>query len=182
MGGLAGIVVLIGLLWRYGLRAANTQQILVLEYQRGVKFTDGKFTTVLEPGQHRTHRKKGRVDIVDMRPQPFIFEDITCEDKFGGRVVLSLAGEFAVNDPRLSLMSNREDGDDGTARVSKVTRDTVSNLAVPDTTDATLALIHSKLFEMLNQELRTIGLEIKNIALTELWTTTTKATSQEFNR
>jgi len=180
MGGLAGIVFLIGLIWRFGFGGANSQRTLVLEYQRGVKFTNGKITAILEPGQHWINSKRDRVDLVDMRPQPFIFEDLTCEDKLGGRVVLSLAGEFEVSDARLSLLSSRDDGDDGTARISKVIRGTVSNLGVGDTTDASLDLLHNRLLEMLNQELRTIGLQTRKIDITELWTSATKAAGQEF--
>ena len=157
------------------------KRILVLEYQRGIKFTGGKITAVLEPGRYRINEKRDRVDLVDMRPQPFIFEALTCEDKIGGRVVLSIAGEFTVSDPRLSLMSSRHDGDEGSARISKVTRETVSTLAVRDTTDAMLALLHTTLLDTLNQELKTIGLETSKLAITELWTGAARTAGQEFN-
>lgn len=181
MSGLAGLIILIGLIWRFGFGGANMKRILVLEYQRGIKFTGGKFTAVLEPGQYRINDKRHRVDLVDMRPQPFIFEAMACEDKTGARVVLSLAGEFAVCDARLSLLSSRDNGEDGTARIAKVTRETVSNIVVRDTTDATVALLHTTLLDTLNIELRKIGLEAGKIDITELWAAATRSASQEFN-
>jgi SPFH domain / Band 7 family len=182
MGGLAGIAILIGLIWRFGFGGADKQRILVLEYQRGVKLTEGKITAVLEPGQWRINKKKDRVDIVDMRPQPFIFEALACEDKMGTRVLLSLAGEFAVGDARLALMSSRDDANAGPARISKVTRETVSKLGLRDTTDATLALLHTTLLDALNRDLGTIGLETRNIEITELWTAAIRAATQEFKQ
>jgi len=180
MGGFAGVIILISLIWRFRFGGANTRRIIVLEYQRGIKFSDGKFTAVLEPGQYRINNK-GRVDLIDMRPQPFLLEALSCEDKLGGRVVLSLAGEFAVSNPRLSLMSSRDNANEGPVLISKATRDSVSSLGVRDTTDATLGLLRTTLIERLNQELRTVGLEPKNIEITELWTASTRAMSQEFN-
>lgn len=181
MSGIAGIVVLIGLIWRFGFGGANMKRILVLEYQRGIKFTRGKFTSVLEPGQHRINEKRHRVDLVDMRPQPFLFEAVASADKTGGRVVLSVAGEFAVSDPRLSFMSSRDDSGEGTARISKVIRETVSNLVVRDTTDATLVLLHTTMLDTLNQDLGKVGLAMRKIDITEMWTAAPRTAGQEFN-
>src|SRR3954467_7658275 len=76
-----------------------TTLITVWEYQRGVKFTKGKFVKVLEPGQHRYSPTWTQVRLVDLRQkfQTVEGQEVMSSDGVGLKV--SLVVQYNVSDP-----------------------------------------------------------------------------------
>ncbi|HEX2770944.1 MAG TPA: SPFH domain-containing protein, partial [Micromonosporaceae bacterium] len=47
-------------------------RITVMEWQRALLFTDGRFTRVLPPGRHRYNARRTSVHTVDVRPRSML--------------------------------------------------------------------------------------------------------------
>jgi len=64
--------------------------VTVLEYQRAVRFTDGRFVEVLEPGRHRYRRDRDTHVTLDLRPRMLTVpgQEILTSDGVGVRVTL----------------------------------------------------------------------------------------------
>jgi regulator of protease activity HflC (stomatin/prohibitin superfamily) len=76
------------------------QRIVIFEYQRGVKYVNGKMVAILTPGRYRVWRKRTYVHIVDMRSQFTTVPGQEVLTSDGVPVKISLAVEYAVENPK----------------------------------------------------------------------------------
>lgn len=78
---------------------SRKKRIVITEYMRGVRSSDGRVDEVLLPGCYSYNPKKEMILAVDMRPQPILVERLFCQDALNRRVVISAATELSVLDP-----------------------------------------------------------------------------------
>jgi regulator of protease activity HflC (stomatin/prohibitin superfamily) len=93
------VVVVFGLLaWN-----AFVASVTVLEYQRGLKFVNGKFSGVIGPGRHWLWRQTHEVRVVDTRESllPVPGQEVVTSD--GVSVKLSLAVRYRIVDPVVAV-------------------------------------------------------------------------------
>jgi regulator of protease activity HflC (stomatin/prohibitin superfamily) len=79
------------------------EQITIYEFQRGLRYRQGRFDGVLEPGQYWLSRRSTMVTTIDTRPR-FISvpgQEVLSNDSVSVKV--SLAAEFAVEDPAKAI-------------------------------------------------------------------------------
>ena len=145
-------------------------RFIVLDYQRGVKYKRGVFAEVLPPGSYRLNPKKESVEIVDMRPQPFLFEVLNCADALKNPMVLSVTGEMLVNDPRQAVARSKKDVEEGLALIPQSVRHACSRLIVHGASDASEREIREALDESLNRDLKDLGLFVRDVEVNEIWT------------
>lgn len=152
------------------LRAANRgkkNSVTITEYQRGVRFRNGLFLDVVGPGFYRFNENKVRIERVDMRPQPLLAEVMQCSDATGSAVVISVAAEFKVSDPRLSVTASK--GEEVYARVNRKVREYLSRAVVHDGSSETIKRLNDELKQSVDLDLRLIGICVEYIDITELW-------------
>lgn len=143
---------------------------IVLEYQRGVKYKKGVFAEVVPPGSYRYYPKREKIEIVDMRPQPFLFEVLNCTDALKQPMVVSVTGEMFVNDPKQSVSRAKKDVDEGLARIPQSVRNACSRLIVHGASNTAEHEITDALDAALNRDLAEFGLAARNIEVNEIWT------------
>jgi regulator of protease activity HflC (stomatin/prohibitin superfamily) len=80
--------------------------VIVFEYQRGLKFVDGKFVGMVDPGRHWLWRPSQEVRVVDSRESllPVPGQEVVTSD--GVSVKLSLAVRFRIADPVVAYKEN----------------------------------------------------------------------------
>ncbi len=94
---LAAIVVVV-ILFRGGVR-----RVTVLEYERGLKYVAGKFTSVVEPGQYWYMPFFTIIEKLDVRPR---FVSITGQEVLsadGVTLKVSMAANFEISDPNIAI-------------------------------------------------------------------------------
>ena len=74
-------------------------KIYIPDYQRGVKFVDGTFGSILGPGSYEPAGKHQQITVVDMRPQPIVVERVIYQDAIQAPSVISIAAELVISDP-----------------------------------------------------------------------------------
>ncbi len=74
-------------------------KVTVMEYERVVRFVDGRLAGVLEPGRHSYRRRGTRLERVDLRPRlvPVNGQEMLTADRLVVKVSATL--RFAVADP-----------------------------------------------------------------------------------
>ena len=80
-------------------------KVTVYEFERGLKYSRGRFVGVVEPGQHWIYRPRTQIRKLDIRPT-FVSvpgQDVLTSDGVSLRV--SLAAEYEIVDPALAVNS-----------------------------------------------------------------------------
>jgi regulator of protease activity HflC (stomatin/prohibitin superfamily) len=85
---------------------ATFKRIVILEYQRGVKFVNGKIVGVLEPGRHWINKSNSQVTLEDMREKlvTLVGQEVLSSD--GNTIKVSLAATYKVVDPVIAITAN----------------------------------------------------------------------------
>lgn len=83
--------------------ALGVRRITVLEYEKGLKYTKGKFKSVVEPGQYWYMPFFTIIQKLDVRPR---FVSITGQEVLssdGVTLKVSLAANFEITDPNIAI-------------------------------------------------------------------------------
>jgi hypothetical protein len=166
--GSLGFLAIVGVIIASRMRSSY-RRLIVLDYQRGVKFKSGAFTEVLGPGSYSVHGKRDRVEIVDMRPQPFLYESLSCVDALKQPLAISLTGEVVVEDARKVFANTREQSNDVVARIPQTVREITSRTILQHPSEMAIAQLKQALVDELQKTYSSLGFKIANLELTELW-------------
>jgi hypothetical protein len=161
---IAGIVVLVFLIRR--VRTAKT--VFITDYQRGVRFVNGVFRDVLGPGRYRSYTGHDLINIVDMRPNPFLAERISYQDALQSPSIMSIGAELLVSDPYVVSTKLKNPVDDSIP----VAREIVKSFAAGNITDArpeARAKTAEEITKAVNRELSQFGMAVRNLEITEVW-------------
>ena len=81
------------------------KRVTIFEYQRGLKYSKGRYSSTLSPGQYWVFPTFSSIVPVDVRPE---FITIIGQDVLSLDVTLkaSLAAEFEVTDPNVAINKN----------------------------------------------------------------------------
>ena len=97
------LAVLAIALLAWALLRAVVGPITIYEYQRGLRYDRGRFSSVLGPGRYWIVRSSTRVDVVDVRPTVVTVpgQEVITADGVSLRV--SLAADYAIVDPAVAM-------------------------------------------------------------------------------
>jgi hypothetical protein len=151
-------------LFRYG----KMPRTYVTDYMRGLRFVKGKFVEVLGPGSYKPLTRGELIEIVDMRPVPFVMESISYRDALQSESVVSIGAELLVDDPYLAATSLKHRIDDSLPIVRGTLRNTVSR-AIADPNPELRVKSAEEIQMAVNGELHTFGMKITNVEITELF-------------
>jgi hypothetical protein len=142
------------------------KRVIVLEFQRGVKFENGAFCAVLEPGSYRIDSKKEQITIVDMRPLPILIEQCSFQDSHQQAAYLSIAAELVVVEPRAVTRESKNHVNDAVLALREVIRQVGSACDASGLHSRRVDLEH-ELLERSRKELARLGLTINQLAVTD---------------
>ena len=161
---LATAVVLIVFLFRFG----KVPRTYLTDYMRGVRFVKGTFVNVLGPGGYKPLTRRVHIEVVDMRPVPFLLESISYRDALESESVISIGAEMLVDDPYLAATSLKNRISDSLPIVRETLRTIVSR-TIADRSPAFRAKVAADIQEAVNEKLRRTGMKVLNLEITELF-------------
>src|SRR5712672_2732285 len=100
------IVVLVVLLLVIAYRTMRIKQVIVYEYQRGLKYSKGRYAGTLDPGQYWILSSFSSIVAVDVSPEFITIQgqDVLSSDGFTLNVIL--AGYFQFAYPNVAINNN----------------------------------------------------------------------------
>ena len=106
MGEILWIVVLLLVIAAVFYKMLNLKRITIFEYQKGIKYSRGRFVGVLGPGQSWILPAFTSIVPVDVRPEfiTIVGQDVLSAD--GVTLKVSLAAEFEIVDPNVAVNKN----------------------------------------------------------------------------
>lgn len=99
-------VVLAGVLVLILVKFLPIRRVTVYEYQKGLKYTKGRYAATLSPGQYWILSTFSSVVPVDVRPQFVTIQGQDVLSADGVTLKVSLAAEFQVADPHVAVNKN----------------------------------------------------------------------------
>jgi hypothetical protein len=148
-------------------RLRKRKQIFVTDYQRGVRFVDGRFADLLGPGSYRYLTTREQITMVDMRPHQIILERLFFTDSLRVESIISIGSELLVSDPFVALSAQKDPVNDSLAMIRNALRTFVSQrITSPDAADR--SKLADAITAHLNAELARFGMRVSNLEVTEL--------------
>lgn len=100
------IAVLVAVILVVALKIVPIKRVIVYEYQKGLKYTNGRYTGTLNPGQYWVLSIFTSVVSVDIRPEFITIQGQDVLSADGVTLKVSLAAEFQVADPNVAINKN----------------------------------------------------------------------------
>lgn len=165
---LAGVfgVLLVRFVWRT-LRAGK-KHVLLTDFKRGLRSTNGKFCEVKPLGSHYYNPKKETLLVVDMRPQPVLIDRLFCRDALNRKAVVSIATELSVVDPVEAASRLRNDVRDTVPMISATLREVISKRAI-DVEGLDHTTMAYELTQAVNSKLCQLGMKVSSLEIIEKW-------------
>jgi regulator of protease activity HflC (stomatin/prohibitin superfamily) len=100
------VVVLVAVLLLVAVKVVPIKRVTVYEYQKGLKYTKGRYASTLNAGQYWILSTFSSVVPVDIRPQFVTIQGQDVLSADGVTLKVSLAAEFQVVDPNVAINKN----------------------------------------------------------------------------
>ena len=88
------------------LKVIPFKQVIVYEYQRALKYSEGRYVGTMKPGQYWILPKFSSIVPVDIRPEFITIQGQDVLSADGVTLKVSLAAEFQVADPHVAINKN----------------------------------------------------------------------------
>ena len=107
MEGLIALVVVV-LIAAAAIALIRSSTVVVYEHQRGLRYRQGRFRGLVDPGLHVVIPPFSEIRILDGRPAPILLpgQEILTND--GVALKLSLSGRYVVDDPVTAVTSDQD--------------------------------------------------------------------------
>lgn len=89
------------------LRLLPIKRVFVFEYQKGLKYSRGRYMGILDPGSYWILKNSSTVTLIDIRPESITIQGQDVLSSDGVTLKISLAAEFQVIDPNLAINRNQ---------------------------------------------------------------------------
>jgi regulator of protease activity HflC (stomatin/prohibitin superfamily) len=100
------VAVLVAVLLVIALKVVPIKRVTVYEYQKSLKYTKGRYTATLGPGQYWILSSFSSVVPVDIRPEFLTIQGQDVLSADGVTLKVSLAAEYQVADPNVAINKN----------------------------------------------------------------------------
>jgi regulator of protease activity HflC (stomatin/prohibitin superfamily) len=100
------VLVLVVVALFIAIKVLPIRQITIYEYQKGLKYTKGRYAGTLDPGQYWIITTFSSIIPVDIRPEFITIQGQDVLSSDGVTLKASLAAEFQVADPNLAVNKN----------------------------------------------------------------------------
>jgi regulator of protease activity HflC (stomatin/prohibitin superfamily) len=100
------VAVLVAAVLLVAIKVVPIKRVTVYEYQKGLKYTHGRYVATLNPGQYWILSSFSSVVPVDTRPQFVTIQGQDVLSADGVTLKVSLAAEYQVADPHVAINRN----------------------------------------------------------------------------
>lgn len=142
-------------------------RITVIEYEKGLKYNNGKFVRLLEPGRHWIYESTTTVQMIDVRPC-FVSvpgQEVLSSD--GVTLKVSLAARFEVAQPEVAIHQASDYVADLYLRLQLALREIIGQATI----DEVLAGRHefgTRLLEMCRPAAEGLGLNLMSVGVKDV--------------
>lgn len=139
-------------------------KLTVMEYERVVRFVDGRVLDVLGPGRHRYSRTRTTLRQVDLRPSQVIVpgQEVLTADGVAIRISVVLRG--AVSDPVTFVTASQDPYGEVYTAVQQALRVTVAGLDLDTIMQSRLELDSA----LIDATAARVGLEVHDLAVRDV--------------
>jgi regulator of protease activity HflC (stomatin/prohibitin superfamily) len=150
------ILLLVGLIYKI----TPFKRVTIYEYQRGLKYTKGRYSSTVSPGQYWVLSAFTTIVPVDIRPEfiTILGQDVLSLD--GVTLKASLAAEFEIADPHVAVNKNANSRNALYLTLQMALREIVGKEKIDDLMQNRSA-IGPKLLEMTQTKAAEYGLKLK---------------------
>ena len=153
------VVVLTALVLLVVTKILPVKHVIVYEYQKGLKYSKGRYSGTLDPGQYWIISTFASIVPVDVRPEFITIQGQDVLSADGVTLKVSLAAEFQVADPNVAINKNANFRTSLYLALQMSLREIVGAEKI----DATLenrASISAKLMELTSKKASELGLKL----------------------
>ena len=147
--------------------ALAVRRITVLEYEKGLRYTKGKFTSVVGPGQYWYMPFFTIIHKIDVRPR---FVSITGQEVLssdGVTLKVSLAANFEITDPNIAINKVKSFQDALYLELQLALREIVGAADI-DTVLSGRSELSNKLMEITEPKVANLGLRLISVNLKDI--------------
>ncbi|MFC0187158.1 slipin family protein [Fictibacillus aquaticus] len=150
-----------------GIWRALLKSVTIFEYERGVRFHNGKLTEVAGPGKYRYFSTTTRIEVFDMRPQILQIngQEVLTADNV--TVKISLAVGYRVIDPKVLLTQYNDYAEYVYTTCQLKLREVISSIEMDDVLSSRRTL-NEAIKELVLQEGSLVGLEIISLDIKDM--------------
>jgi regulator of protease activity HflC (stomatin/prohibitin superfamily) len=147
--------------------AVRFQRTTIYDYQRGLRYRDGRFTDLVEPGAHWTFGPTTFIRIVDIRTSvfPIAGQELVTSD--GVTVKVSLAVQRRLVDPVVAINDNEDYFSSTYSLIQVALRETVGTMAVEEVLQRR-SDIGSEVLRRSRDAVRELGVELVAVDVKDL--------------
>jgi len=153
------IIVPAVILLLIALRMLRVKHVIVYEYQRGLKYSKGRYAGTLDPGQYWIISRFSSIVAVDVRPEFITIQGQDVLSSDGVTLKVSLAAEFQVADPNVAVNKNANFRTALYLTLQMALREIVGKEKI-DTLVENRARISTKLMELTSGKASEFGLQL----------------------
>jgi regulator of protease activity HflC (stomatin/prohibitin superfamily) len=141
--------------------------ITVMEWQRTLLFTDGRFARVLGPGRHRYRRARSMLHTVDVRPRRTVVPGQELLTADGLTLKISALTEWRIDDPLAYVTGSVSAEQALYAAVQIAVRDAVAAVTL-DQVIADRAALSAGLVEAVGDRIAGLGVALTSVVVKDL--------------
>jgi regulator of protease activity HflC (stomatin/prohibitin superfamily) len=161
------IVGVLAVILAFGVYSSLFQRLTVFEYQRGVRFRNGKLVGLVEPGRHRIYRPTTTISVVDMRETVLAVAGQEVVTADGISVKLSLSARYRVADP-IRVITQIDDARSALyASLQVALREVVAPLPIDDVLQ-TRESLGPQILERSADDATAVGMELMSVDVKDL--------------
>lgn len=153
------VAVLAALLLWAVFKVVRIRRVTVYEYQKGLKYTKGRYAATLNAGQYWILSSSSSVIPVDIRPQFVTIQGQDVLSADGVTLKVSLAAQFHVDDPNIAINKNTNFQNSLYLTLQMAVREIVGKEKI-DTLMENRASFSSRLMELTSGKATEFGLKL----------------------
>lgn len=145
----------------------TTKRITILEYERGLKYRNGKFQTVLGPGCYWYLPFVATLHKIDVRPAYASISGQEVLSSDGVTIKISLAANYEVTDPYVAINKIQNYRDALYLELQLALRDIIGSMDI-DTVLNSRSEIQTKLMELTAAKAAELGLKLHSASVKDI--------------
>jgi len=142
-------------------------KVTIYEYQRGLRYRDGKFIGLLEPGAYWIYSQVTTIFPVDMRSHYASISGQEVLTKDAVTIKMSLAVEYAIEDPERAINGVEKYYDGLHSALQIALRDIVCSLDVDELLEGRNG-ISGRLMEMTREKSKALGVRLQSVNVRDI--------------
>lgn len=143
------------------------RKVTIYEYERGLKYSRGKFVSVLGPGEYRVYKHSVRVDRVDIRPRAVTVPGQEVLSSDGVTLKASVAAVFEIVDPAAAVNKVQSYYESFYLALQVALREIIGSAKIEDVM-AKRSELGTRLSELATPEVEKLGLRLVSASIKDI--------------